>query len=150
MSWDAVSAVAESLGALGVIITVAYLALQIRQNTRTVRSAAQQSMFDNVHSLRLVLCQDPELASLLIKANESFDSLTAEEDLRFQTFAGALFGEWENIFLQNSHSVLAPEMWQAWELGYRNLFESPAMRRVWLAQKGQHLRSFQDHVEAPS
>jgi hypothetical protein len=42
MNWDAVGAVAEPLGAHGVVTTVAYRALQIRQSTRAVRSVGWQ------------------------------------------------------------------------------------------------------------
>ena len=38
MNWEAIGAVGEMLGASGVVITLAYLAVQLKQNTRTVRS----------------------------------------------------------------------------------------------------------------
>ena len=44
MNWDAIGAIAELLGAVGVIATLAYLAQQIRQNTSTVRSSAAASL----------------------------------------------------------------------------------------------------------
>ncbi len=37
MNWDAVGAIAESIGALGVISSLIYLAVQVRQNTRQGR-----------------------------------------------------------------------------------------------------------------
>ena len=43
MNWEAIGAVGEVLGAVGVIATLGYLAVQIRQNTRTVKSSAYQS-----------------------------------------------------------------------------------------------------------
>ncbi len=44
MNWDAVGAVAEILGALGVIVTVAYLAIQIRQNSKLLASSLADSI----------------------------------------------------------------------------------------------------------
>jgi hypothetical protein len=40
MNWDAIGAVGEVGGAIGVIITLVYLAGQLRQNTRALRSAS--------------------------------------------------------------------------------------------------------------
>ncbi len=40
VNWDAVGAVAELLGALGVIVSLVYLALQIRQNSTLLRQTS--------------------------------------------------------------------------------------------------------------
>ena len=37
MNWDAIAAIAEGLGALGVIASLLYVAVQVRQNTRASR-----------------------------------------------------------------------------------------------------------------
>jgi hypothetical protein len=46
MSWDAIGALAELLGALGVIATLGYLAVQIRGNTRALGAQTRHSMSD--------------------------------------------------------------------------------------------------------
>ena len=40
MNWDAIGAGAELIGATGVIITLIYLAMQIRQNTNQLKGEA--------------------------------------------------------------------------------------------------------------
>jgi hypothetical protein len=40
MNWDAIGAIAELLGALGVLGSLLYLAVQIRQNTKALRGIA--------------------------------------------------------------------------------------------------------------
>ena len=53
MNWETTSSIAEVLGAIGVIVTLAYLAIQIRQNSAAVRFSnywqltAQLSEFTN-------------------------------------------------------------------------------------------------------
>jgi hypothetical protein len=44
MNWDALGAISEVLGALAVFITLAYLTLQIKQNTKAVQSSALDSV----------------------------------------------------------------------------------------------------------
>jgi len=41
MNWDAIGAIAEVIGALAVLITLAYLAVQVRQNSTQLREAAR-------------------------------------------------------------------------------------------------------------
>jgi hypothetical protein len=58
---DAIGAVAEGLGALGVIVSLAYLASQIRQNTLSNRIAAKQNTTNQFVSFTRDLAQNPEL-----------------------------------------------------------------------------------------
>jgi hypothetical protein len=43
MNWEAIGAIAEVLAATGVIASIVYLAIQIRDNTRTNRVTARQN-----------------------------------------------------------------------------------------------------------
>lgn len=68
MNCDAVGAIAELLGALGVIASYFYLATQIRQNTdqisQSVRSqqvAASQAVQASGHQARAQIISEPEL-----------------------------------------------------------------------------------------
>ena len=50
MNWEAIGAIAESLGALGVIITLAYLAIQLRQNSNSLNVGVLH--FDSLANIR--------------------------------------------------------------------------------------------------
>ncbi len=51
MNWEAVGAIAELLGGIGVIVSLFYLAMQIQQNTRSVRAASYQSVTSSLSQL---------------------------------------------------------------------------------------------------
>jgi len=147
MNWEAMGAIAESLSAIGVIVTVAYLAVQIRQNTKAVRSAAQQAMFDNVQEVRLVFSQDPALAGLVAKANLDYEALTPEDRLRFESLAAVTIGQWENVYFQRDQASVDPAMWSAWDAAYREIVNAPGLRRVFESQKHTYIPGFRDHAE---
>ena len=44
MDWDAIGAIGELIGAAAVVVTLAYLARQIRQNSLAMKVAAKQEM----------------------------------------------------------------------------------------------------------
>ena len=46
MRWDAIGAIGESIGAVAVLATLIYLAIQMRQNTQAMKSAGLRSMQD--------------------------------------------------------------------------------------------------------
>ena len=44
MNWEAIGAIGDFMGGVGVVVTLGYLALQIRTNTNVLRSNAQREM----------------------------------------------------------------------------------------------------------
>lgn len=56
MNWEALGAIGEILGAAAVVVTLAYLAVQMRQNTRQLRIESHRALYSDyrqmVHDLR--------------------------------------------------------------------------------------------------
>jgi hypothetical protein len=63
MNWEAIGAIGEVAGAAGVIVTLAYLAIQIRLNTKVVNETATGETYRSFSGYRHLLT-DPHLASL--------------------------------------------------------------------------------------
>jgi len=83
MNWEAIGAIAESLGAIGVIATLAYLAQQIRHNTSMGRSAAATATSQATSSLNFLLAQDLDANRTYWKGLASPRELSDDERLRF-------------------------------------------------------------------
>lgn len=79
MNWDAIGAVAELLGASGVILSMVYLATQIRQNTLSNRIQAKQNTTNQFVRFAEQLVSDPRLSEMYLRARRGLDNLTDEE-----------------------------------------------------------------------
>jgi len=55
MNWDAIAAVGELLGASAVLVTLIYLAVQIRQNTSAVATATYESTMTGFNDINIVV-----------------------------------------------------------------------------------------------
>jgi hypothetical protein len=74
MNWDAIGAIGETVGALAVILTLAYLAVQIRQNALATQTASHHAVTDSLNQGNLAMAQDAALAlcsTLLLKVRAS-------------------------------------------------------------------------------
>lgn len=83
MNWDAIGAGAEILAAIGVIVSLLYLAQQIRQSTVASIATINQGISDSFRGINEVIANSPDLADILIRGSESLDQLSAPEALRF-------------------------------------------------------------------
>jgi hypothetical protein len=90
MNWDAIGAIAELLGAIGVIASLVYLATQIRQsreqmsqNTQAMRASGYQSFFQNMDEVAMRSTSSPEMAQSVRLGLTDLDQLTEEQAFYF-------------------------------------------------------------------
>jgi hypothetical protein len=118
MNWDAIGAIAETLGAVGVIASLVYLAGQIRQNTaqmdraeRTARGDSYQSLLEMLQSTSESVRLDGEASEIIRRGLLDLRDLTEAEFFRFNwTMGGQLFA-WDNALYQYHHGVLSEDRW---------------------------------------
>ena len=99
MNWEALGAIGEVVGAAGVIVTLGYLAIQIRQNAQSVRASAFQEAIRDAAQITDELSHDAELTRIWFAGQHDFEALTGEERRRFAVYCTSVFRRYENIIL---------------------------------------------------
>ncbi len=88
MNWDAIGAVAEALGAAGVIASLLYLAIQVRASTRASAVEAKLQSTRLLSETMDVVLHSPELAAIHSRGLADLESLSKEEYYRFSILQG--------------------------------------------------------------
>lgn len=90
MNWDAIGTIAEVVGAAAVVISLVYLAVQIRQNSRHVEEQARAQrfsalgmLFDNWRNFRSNIISDPRIANIWRRGNEDPSQLNEDDRVVF-------------------------------------------------------------------
>jgi hypothetical protein len=81
MNWDAAGALGEIIGATAVVVSVIYLAVQIRSARADSASAATASVVEGFSRWRSTILQNTDVAEALTKANRQ-EALTERELLQ--------------------------------------------------------------------
>lgn len=131
MNWDAIGAIGEIVGALAVFLTLAYLAIQIRQNTRAVQAAANDSSVSNVNAARQSMYENEQLAEIFLKASADPDSLNDVERLRFRLLVHNLLMSQSNIYAQSKITDLSVGPWEAQTEEIMRFLRSPGGQWFW-------------------
>ena len=118
----------EFIGALGVIISLVYLAKQMQQNTISVRAASFNSMVQN--SIRLLehAFIDSEFAKLLHRVETQPATLSPEEQERWHAYMTAVFRHFGNLVYQFRVGALDQEMWGSYERTLAERLRTPSWR----------------------
>ncbi len=98
MTLNELGSLGEFISGLAVVVTLVYLALQIRHNTRAVRSSMHQDMVESTLRIAESVSDNPDVGRIVLKANEDYDNLTKEEFVRFEAYAERVCGNFESDF----------------------------------------------------
>jgi hypothetical protein len=93
VNWEAIGAVGEVLGSLAVLLTLIYLASQIRQSNHLARFNATKEIVNQFNQLNQLVATDGNLRNLLAKTGE----LSSDEREQIYNFAIM----WCNVWLSS-------------------------------------------------
>ena len=146
MNWEAIGAIGEVLGAAGVVITLAYLAVQMRLSNRLAKRAAVQGLLASRTEMNRFLASDPVLLDLVEKGAESPDDLDEGEWRRFRAFVSTGIRHYEAIFLDNQVGLLPPGVWRSQESSMKRSMLQPGVQRILRELESDFDEAFVRHV----
>ena len=131
MNWEAISAIGEIVGALAVVITLVYLAIQIREQNRESRAAAIDSLSQQWRGLMSDLSTSETLSDIYLRGLADFDGLSPSEKMRFTTILSQTAQITESLHKHHRLGRLDPGMWEGYETRMRDVFSNPGVKTWW-------------------
>jgi hypothetical protein len=132
MNWDAIGAIAETLGAVGVIASLVYLATQIRHSREQMRAATYQQLHESIaESANSMPGPEMELVRL---GNADFHSLNEQDGFRYNQWAFRLVMSFEDAHYQYRIKMLDEDRWRVYNRALHAFFAMPGFCQWWDAQ----------------
>jgi hypothetical protein len=148
VSLETLSAIAQIVAAVGVIASLFYLAVQIRQNTKSQRSLVVDSLTNSLIALLGPQASDLALMRAFTATVEDWDGATEEHRMRTASIFFTLFKLFENAWFQKRQGTLDPEQWEGWDLYMRAYYHRPGVKAWWSLRRAMFAAGFRDYVEA--
>jgi len=131
MNLQVLVALAEIVSAFAVTLTLIALVVSIRQNTRSQKALAVDSLAAAITSINVPAMQSHLLGSALSKATSDWASASREERIIAHYFLFSFFKLLENAWYQQKAGILDQAQWLGWEMLLRKYYHSDGVRRVW-------------------
>lgn len=128
MNWDAIAAIAEGLGAVGVIATVIYLAFQIRQNTQSIQGSTAQSIMSQEIGLYALLAKH---ASVYRRGCANLTELDSDEIVVFEYLVSAEQSQMYSAYVQFHKNQIPESLWRAYIADWMDKLQIPGFQFVW-------------------
>jgi len=147
MNWDAIGATGEWAGAIAVVATLGYLAVQIRQNASSMRSSAELEASRQFTALVTRVSGDRELQRIWDEVIEE-QALSLEDHRQWLFFMAEMFHLSEGIFTQYRKGFLSIETWSEYERLMVGFLQSNVAKEWWEGGNGPFSSEFRAHVES--
>ena len=148
MNWNlnTITALAEVLSAIGVIVSLFYLAIQIRINNKEARMAAMHEIAEGFRN-SLSTFTNAEMTGVATRGNEDFDALSDAEIMQLIAGYQIMFRVWEEAFVENNAGRLDPVVWDVITSEYASFLSSPSFNRIWVMRRDFFSTEFQTFVD---
>ena len=145
-NWEAISAIGQIVGALAVVISLIYLATEVRSGARATRIASERSLSDLFIRFVRHVAESPHLSELYYRGIQDFDSLEGVELVRFSAIMTQVFRVSEEAYYGQLEGHLSPRMWHGFEAGIRDLNAYPGVQAWWRSRSHWFSDEFANYI----
>ena len=148
VNWDAIGAMGETIAALAVVLSLLYLATQLRHSTREAQASNRNAMAQITTDLMLRIASDKELSIIFRKGQISIDELDIDETFRFDSLLYGIFESLEATFSHWQRGALADADWSKWETIIGMYMTQSGTQAFWKKSAANFSEPFRNYVNA--
>jgi hypothetical protein len=127
MNWDAINAVSQLISSIAVVVSVLYLAVQLRSSTRVARVAAMDVAASALRDVTKPFMENAELGRVWRTGLENFKSLSPDDQARFFHAAHQFLKALETIHFHYVYGLLDTQLWEGWRELLRHYVATPGL-----------------------
>jgi len=148
MTLSELANIGEVIAAICIVISLIFVGLQMRQNTRAVKAQIHENIMSGYLSVANVVIPHANIFSKgICSDDESFSSLTAEEKMIFFSSIFSLFKHFEHMYSLFKKGLIDAEAWAAWSEHIYMYFHQPGVQLWWPQRKKSFIKSFRDFLD---
>jgi len=148
--FEQIAYLAETLGAVGVILSLVYVGRQLRLTNAMSRSAVRQSLSGQLTDFQLSIASSPELAESVAKmmyGGSVIDDVTEVERVQLVLCYGAIFERLHLAYEQQKDGILSPEEVDAIYPSGNRWMQTPFLASLWPRVRAAYPSEFSEWFE---
>jgi hypothetical protein len=143
MNWDAIGAIAEGVGSIAVVVTLAYLAVQMRVANKQRELESVRDMHTRWDQFCESLSHSTERASIINRGRKSLSNLNEDERLIFEAVHYQLLNTFEAWYMQlmgtSKPGAHRDQQLDNIVAGIKTMFDYPGARKIWESHKHMYV-----------
>ena len=141
-----VSDIAQTLAAVATVLSLLFVGVQIRQNTRATRAASHNSVSNSLNEINRMFAENADLTRIWLAGMQDRKKLSAEDRWRFDATARAYLHVCETMFVQAELGSGHEGVHLAEEKGMAAIMASPGVAEWWAENPFGFCAEFRSYV----
>lgn len=147
MSLEDLGNLGEVVGALGVLASLVYLGIQIRQNTQALRTSTYQQLLDHIASINLAVVNAGDAGDVYATAARNGFVPGSTQHIRWRVFVLSSLRHWAHAHMQHEAGTLTDEQWRMLTHGLERVVSLPGFLPEWQALAPAYPTAFRAFIE---
>lgn len=131
MTLDQLYMLSEIIAAIAVVVSLIYVGVQVRENTRATRATAAQSFVDTMNGYVGLINSSSSLADVLDKGSAGLSDMRSDEIIQFSAFHDQSFIAFESYFYQWRDGILDERLWDTYRHALVDLLHMEGGKEWW-------------------
>ena len=124
-------------------MSLLYLAVQVRQNTKTARASNYESVLNGLREFHALIAQNGELADIYIRGIADLASLDMQERVRFNMLLFNAFTNYGVALHLREQDMIEDRLIGFFEEGYLAMLRQPGALEWWLSDDAKSLENWE-------
>lgn len=147
MNLETMSQLGEFVGGIGVILSLVYLAFQVRSNTKSQRADMTARILDRMAAQQHTYAFDAEASKFFTRAITDPTQLTLDERNQFAWLMTEFLSAMEFLMQQYQAGNVDEQTWLRWSKTVDWWLSFPGIRAFWFGRPTPYTDAFTDYVE---
>jgi hypothetical protein len=148
MDFQQLANLGEIIGGVAVVVSLIYLAIQVRQNTLEQQTENYTRALDRVSALQSQFGTNGELAAMFSRGARNTSVLSPQERIQFTWILYEMFGAFEFMFHASQSGAMPDAVWKRWAITIRFWMGQPGVRTWWQVRPIGFTEEFSAYVES--
>ena len=139
-------ALGEMIGGSAIIVSLIYVGLQIRQNTKATQVATSQAFIDIHGTVILAIARDEKFRDIYWRGLNGLSNLNDSEHAAFGAWTAQVLRAWESFYYQWKAGAFEEHLWLGWKSQFDDLFGYSGITEIWNMREHHFSDEFRELV----
>jgi hypothetical protein len=144
---QALGNIGEFVGAIGVIVSLLYLAGQVKQAQRVARAENVREITAGYSRLLLLSIQDPDVTRVTLAGANGREHLSPIDRLRYDRYLGLHVLFFIDCHTAHANGLMNEDLYQRWRTFVAMVLETPGGKEFWTEWKTLYKADIVDALE---